>query len=183
MHREEVFDFLSKSEKNAYEYCIKELKSVFASSAPQSLLRKFNTSFKKDDQGKLREWREIEEAKIKELFEENKKNVDTVMEQFKRVYFPTGITKMEEIKRQQTNDSRNTVTMEDLMEQDPIADGGEGDFAGGLRRSRTSISISSIRILTEEEIGRVKTKFHEEIEQVFVEAIRAHVSHYYLYLC
>ena len=73
--------------------------------------------------------------------------------------------------------------MEDLMEKDPIADG-EGDFAGGLRRSRTSISISSIRILTEEEIGRVKTKFHEEIEQVFIEAIRAHVSHYLnKYLC
>lgn len=99
MQREEVFDFLSKSEKNAYDYCIKELKSVFASSAPQSLLRKFNTSFKKDEQGKLHEWREIEESKIKELFEESKTIVDTVMEQFKRVYFPTGITKMEEIKR------------------------------------------------------------------------------------
>ena len=29
MTREEVYDFLFKSEKSAHEYCIKELKSVF----------------------------------------------------------------------------------------------------------------------------------------------------------
>ena len=71
--------------------------------------------------------------------------------------------------------------MEDLIEKDPAEDENQG-FGGNLRRSRTSISISSIRILTEEEVSRVKTKFHEEIDQVFVEAIRAHVSSNYFLL-
>ena len=174
MDREQVFDFLGKSEKDAYDYCIKELKSVFSSSAPQSLLRKFNNSFKKNECGKLREWREIEEAKIKDLFEEKKKVMDSKVDQFKRIYFPTGITKMEESKRSK-DDSQKTVTMEDLMDN-PDCDNEDFNNDGGFRRSRTSISISSIRILTEEEVNRVRTKFNEEIEQVFVEAIRAHVS-------
>ncbi len=83
---------------------------------------------------------------------------------------------MEEVKKSSDDfESQATVTMEDLMEKDPADDANQG-FGGNLRRSRTSISISSIRILTEEEVSRVKTKFHEEIDQVFVEAIRAHVS-------
>ena len=45
MSREEVYDFLFKSEKNAHEYCIKELKSVFQQNANQNLLRKFNEHF------------------------------------------------------------------------------------------------------------------------------------------
>ena len=89
---------------------------------------------------------------------------------------------MEETKRSQDDsNSQATITMEDLMEKDPAEEADQG-FGGNLRRSRTSISISSIRILTEEEVSRVKTKFHEEIDQVFVEAIRAHVSLNYYFL-
>ena len=80
MEREEVFEFLGKNEKSGYEYCIKELKNVFAASAPQSLLRKFNKSFKRDENDKLREWRDVEEAKIKEYFETSKKMVDEIFE-------------------------------------------------------------------------------------------------------
>ena len=36
--------------------------------------------------------------------------------------------------------------------------------------------MSSIRLLTENEIGRVKTKFQEEADMALAEAIRAHVS-------
>mmetsp|Transcript_33525 Transcript_33525/g.44175 ORF Transcript_33525/g.44175 Transcript_33525/m.44175 type:complete len:106 (-) Transcript_33525:695-1012(-) len=64
MTRDEVFEFLSSNEKSAYDYTVKELKSAFASAAPQSLLRKFNASFKQDENGKLREWNAIEEKKI-----------------------------------------------------------------------------------------------------------------------
>ena len=62
--------------------------------------------------------------------------------------------------------------MEDLLNDGEIA----AEPTYKRQRSRTSISISSIRILTDEEIGRVKTKFVEEIEMVHTEAIRAHVS-------
>ena len=173
MGRIEVFDFLGKSEKSAYEFCIKELKNVFAQNAPGNMLRKFNAKFKKDEGGKLREWRDIEETKIKEIFEESKLASEAVFEQFKRVFFPTGITKMEETPRPQEDfdNSRATVTMEDLLN-----DEGNLGTGGGFRRSRTSISISSIRILTEDEIARVKTRFYEEIETAYAEAIRAHVS-------
>ena len=37
----------------------------------------------------------MEEAKIREHFEESKKKVNTVFEQFKLIFFPTGITKIE----------------------------------------------------------------------------------------
>ena len=36
------------------------------------------------------------------------------------------------------------------------------------------MAISSIRVLTEDEIGRVKVKLYEEMESGYVEAIRAH---------
>ena len=59
------------------------------------MLRKFKDHFLKDETGNRREWREIEEAKIREHFEESKKKVNTVFEQFKRIFFPTGITQIE----------------------------------------------------------------------------------------
>ena len=62
MTRDEVFQFLCSNENSARDFCIKELKSVFAGSAPQALMRKFNKSFKKDEEDKLRDWPKIEEA-------------------------------------------------------------------------------------------------------------------------
>ena len=106
MERDEVYDFLSNSERSAHEYCLKELKNVFQQNANQNLLRKFNDYFKKDETGIRREWRDIEEAKIKEHFEESKRKVDTVFEQFKRIYFPTGIT---QIKKEAPKDEINLM--------------------------------------------------------------------------
>ena len=62
--------------------------------------------------------------------------------------------------------------------EDLIKNAAEADPApeGGFRRSRSSISISSIRILTEEEVNKVKAKFEEETEFAYEEALRAHVS-------
>ena len=59
------------------------------------MLRKFNDQFKKDETGRRREWRDIEEAQIRELFEESKRKVDSVFDQFKRIFFPTGITQID----------------------------------------------------------------------------------------
>ena len=68
MSRDEVFEFLKQQEVRSYDFCVKEMKSAFSSSAPQSMLRKFNASFKKDENGKLREWNAMEESKIEELY-------------------------------------------------------------------------------------------------------------------
>lgn len=118
MERDEVFDFLSKSERSAHEYCLKELKNCFQQNANQNLLRKFNEHFKKDENGNRREWKDIEEAKIREHFEESKKKVDVVFEQFKRVFFPTGITQIEKETATAMPDlglNNSTKNMEDLI--------------------------------------------------------------------
>lgn len=131
---------MGNSEKNAYQYCIKELKNVFPQNAPSNMLRKFNARFKKDETGKLREWPKIEENKIKELFEEAKQAMETTMEQFKRIYFPTGVTKMEELVRGKDDfDLNKTPTMEDLLRQEDFQQ--EPDAAMKFRRTTTSISI------------------------------------------
>ena len=49
MDRDEVFHFLSESEKTAHDFCIRELQTVFKQNANTNLLRKFNEHFKKDE--------------------------------------------------------------------------------------------------------------------------------------
>jgi len=83
------------------------------------LLRKFNARFKKDENGKLREWRAIEEAKINELYQECRQALETTLEQFKRIYFPTGVTRMmEEPRGKDDFELTQTPTMEDLLKDD-----------------------------------------------------------------
>lgn len=62
----------------------------------QYLLRKFSLGFKKDEQGNNRNWKEVEEQKIKDLFEVNKKRVDDSIDEFKMAGFPRGITKVDD---------------------------------------------------------------------------------------
>ena len=64
------------------------------------------------------------------------------------------------------------------MKLDEIVNEAENDFdePAPFRRQRSSIAISSIRILTEDEINRAKVKLYEDMEQAYMEAIRAHVS-------
>ena len=145
MTHEEVFDFLKMSEESAYDFIVKELKSTFANAAPQSLLRKFNSVFKKDENGKLREWNAMKEEEIEQLYKNTKQSFEGKFEQFKRVFFPQGITKMgvEELK-----DDTVTPTMEDLLEDGEIC-AQPNPKRDSLRKS---ISISSIRILKDEEI-------------------------------
>ena len=97
MSRDEVFDFLQKSEKTAYDYALSELKVVFRQNANQNLIRKFNEYFKKDENGKRRDWRSIEEEKIKEVWDSSKLKVEALMEQFKLIFFPQNVTKIDEL--------------------------------------------------------------------------------------
>jgi len=66
---QDTYDFLSKGENLIYEICERELKAVFRGQTNQQLLRMFNEKFKKDEAGKARNWPEVEEAKIKELYD------------------------------------------------------------------------------------------------------------------
>lgn len=58
--------------------------------------------------------------------------------------------------------------MEDLMNDD------FSTTSYTQKRQASLVNIASIRILTANEIGRVKTKFLEEADMALAEAIRAH---------
>ena len=65
------------------------------SSVNTVLLRKFNESFKKDDDGKSRDWRQIEENTIKELYDKCKARVEVLLDEFKKIVFPKNVTRMD----------------------------------------------------------------------------------------
>ena len=96
MNGDEIFDFLSTSEQNVNLFCTTELKSLFNNLVNQYLLRKFSLGFKRDEKGNNRNWKEIEEPKIKDLFEVNKKKVEDFIDEFKLIGFPKRITRCED---------------------------------------------------------------------------------------
>ena len=59
------------------------------------MTRKFNDDFKKDDKGKRREWKDIPEEQIKEIFDSTKQKLTSIYDEFKKICLPTEITKME----------------------------------------------------------------------------------------
>lgn len=170
MTRDEVFQFLCNNESSGRDYTIKELKSVFANEAASSLIRQFNKKFKKDESEKLRDWPKIEEAEIQSLHKECKESVEKLFDTFRKIIFPSNITKMEELPGDPNASNTSAApTMENLISE-------EVNFDAKRLQRMSTISISSIRLLTENEIGRVKTKFQEEVDQALAEAIRLHVS-------
>ena len=92
MNKEEIYDFLSKNELDAYDFAVKELKSVFASHGPTSLLRRFNDEFKKDSDGKMRNWKEVEEGLILEVYKASQVKIDALLNDCKNLFFPSNIT-------------------------------------------------------------------------------------------
>jgi hypothetical protein len=52
------------------------------------LLRRFNKEFKKDENGKSREWRDIEEPKIRELWQKARAQMNEVISNFKYIMIP-----------------------------------------------------------------------------------------------
>lgn len=52
------------------------------------MLRKFNLLFKKDENGKHREWREIEEQKIRDMHAQIKLDMDEIINEFKYIKIP-----------------------------------------------------------------------------------------------
>jgi hypothetical protein len=76
-----------------YEFAQKELIQA-GMHVNTTLIRKFNTEFKKDDKGKTREWRTIEggEAAIVELHKKCKRNIDDIIESFMMIQLTKLVT-------------------------------------------------------------------------------------------
>jgi len=104
--------------------------------------------FKKDEQGRNRDWTKIEESKIRELYTKCKREMEEVIAEFKYIKLP------------KTTPSIN---------QTP--DGETHQAAFPLSRS---LSIQYKRLLSETDINKVKDKFNEDTEFVLEEAIRKH---------
>lgn len=82
---------MSKNEGNIFAFTNSEVKIIFKQ-MNGSLLSKFNDSFKKDGSGKIRDWREIEEDQIKELYEQSKETIVELLDEFSRIELTKGIT-------------------------------------------------------------------------------------------
>ena len=173
MSSEGVFEFLSSSESQVNQFCCGELKSLFNNLANQFLLRKFSLGFKRDDQGNNRNWKDLEESKINDLFEVNKKLAEDAIDAFKLVGFPKNITQLdsdslEEDAEDFLEDSRQTSK---FSANDHIDRAGTEDLA--FKRKLSSVHY---KILTEEEVTTVRNKFYEDIEFCREEAIARHRS-------
>lgn len=155
MTEQTAFDVLSKSELQSYDYTVAELKLVFRSQTNIVLMRKFNEVFKKDDSGKQRNWPDVEEGKIKEIWTVSKTKVACLLDEFKKIILPRNLTVVDE----ETQTPR----------------GGEDVFVMRNVEKRMS-SLAHERILSEEEISRVSMKFNDDIEFSYEEALSRHVS-------
>lgn len=140
---------------------MRELKAVFRSQTNPQLLRMFNEKFKKDEDGKTRNWPDVEEGKIKELFDVCKAQITECLDQFKLVILPKNITSLA-LCQDNTPDEISRDDLEFAMED--------------KNSKRIKGSLSNTRLLSEEEINRVRDKFAEDVDFVYEEAIARHVS-------
>lgn len=155
MNAEERFNYLAGCETNVYQFCVTEMKQTFNSLVNQYLERKFSTGFKKDEAGNIRNWKEIEEPNIKDLFEVNKKRAQDSLEEFKLVGFPKHVTKSEE-----------ESDLEDEFAEESKFTAGAFMTPGNPENEvfRRKLSSVHFNIITESEINTVRTKFLEDIE-------------------
>eukprot|EP00347_Sterkiella_histriomuscorum_P023862 403333128 len=143
---DEINDFLKTLEQSIHTQTVEIVKRLFRD-INTNLLRKFNKMFKKDETGKHREWRNMEEQQIRELHQKYKAMMEDVINEFKYIKLP-----------------RAALTGSGLHDGTP---GGNG----GLQRSNT---VMYARLLSEQDINRVKDKFAEDVDFVLEEAIRKH---------
>lgn len=56
------------------------------------MLRRFNNDFKKDESGRHRDWRSMEEPKIRDLFNKHRGLMEEMIHNFKYIRIPRMIT-------------------------------------------------------------------------------------------
>jgi hypothetical protein len=67
----EIIDFTQQLEDNVYKFATEYIKRLFKN-INTNLLRKFNGLFKKDESGKNRDWKALEEGAIRDLHQKCK---------------------------------------------------------------------------------------------------------------
>lgn len=82
---------MEKFEKEIKEYTGSYIKKLFKD-ININLLRRFNNDFKQDKAGNLRNWVNLEEAFIRELWLNCKMNVESIFESFKYIEIPNELS-------------------------------------------------------------------------------------------
>lgn len=131
---------------------------MFRSQTNQALVRAFNELFKKDSQGKQHEWRDLEETKIKEIFDCAKAKLLSVLDQFKEMVLPRNLTVLDE---PEINTVQTSFEINEFIK------------SSKQKVARTS-TLGNKNVITVEEINRVREKFVSDMDFAFEEAIQKH---------
>ena len=156
----EINEFMTTLDSNLHQHTSEYIRRLFRD-INTNLLRRFNKDFKKDENGKNREWRDIEEPKIRELWQKVRANMLEVINEFKYIKLPRNTL---------FNAIKNLRALEQINSDD-FYDQSRSTLTGSLSRT---LSTQYSRLLTEEDLNRVKDKFQEDTDFVLEEAIRKH---------
>jgi hypothetical protein len=156
----EINDFMNTLDTNLNQHTSDYIRRLFRD-INTNLLRRFNKDFKKDENGKNREWRDIEEPKIRELWQKIRANMLEVINEFKYIKLDRGIL-FNAIKNMRASEQNSP---------DNFFDQSRSPLAGSITRT---LSTQYSRLLTEEDLNKVKDKFQEDTDFVLEEAIRKH---------
>jgi len=80
----EVNQFMQSLEATLHQFTVEYVRRLFRD-INTNLLRKFSKGFKKDNDGKTRDWRAIEEAKIREIWSACRNDMLNVIKEFKYI--------------------------------------------------------------------------------------------------
>jgi hypothetical protein len=83
----EILDFMKTLDQILHQFNTDYVRRLFRD-INTNLLRKFNKCFKKDEAGKNREWRDIEEGPIRDLWAKCRKQMLEVISDFKFIKLP-----------------------------------------------------------------------------------------------
>jgi hypothetical protein len=75
---DEISEFTEILEGSLYTFTTDYIRKLFRD-INTNLLRKFNNNFKKDEHGKNRNWREVDENAIRDLYKKVKDNVEELI--------------------------------------------------------------------------------------------------------
>ena len=98
----EIGEFMKTLEKTLNTFTTEYILRLFRD-INTNLLRKFNLLFKKDENGKNREWRDIEEGKIRDIWSKCRAQMAEIIEDFKYIKLPKTVL----TESQHDNSSKN----------------------------------------------------------------------------
>lgn len=162
-----ISEILQQQESEINTFAVDQLKQSFRLNSNPILLRKFNNLFKNDGKNMPREWPEIPEERIKEIFDKSKVQVTAVLDQFRLIDFPLGIATYVCKAREENPadlDHQASVDLSVLLSSNVK-----------MAKNRAS-SIAISRVLSEDDINRVKNQFEDDCTGTYDEAINRHVS-------